>query len=93
VDRFYCIRDKHQSSAYSENDLVDMTNPLSTKPLLDNLSADVNNDGRIDQGWLIQLAAGEKVLAENTVFYKTIYLTTFAIPRPVSPAAMGVCMH
>jgi Tfp pilus tip-associated adhesin PilY1 len=28
-------------------------------------------------GWYIQLDAGEKVLAENTVFYKTIYMTTF----------------
>jgi type IV pilus assembly protein PilY1 len=82
TDRFYCIRDKHASSTYYENDLVDMTNPLSTEPSLDNLSSDVNNDGRADQGWFIQLAAGEKVLAENTVFYKTVYLTTFT-PNPV----------
>ena len=82
TDRFYCIRDKHASSTYYENDLVDMTNPLSTQPSLDNLSSDVNNDGRADQGWFIQLAAGEKVLAENTVFYKTVYLTTFT-PNPV----------
>lgn len=81
-DRFYCIRDKHASSTYYENDLVDMTNPLSTQPSLDNLSSDVNNDGRIDQGWFIQLAAGEKVLAENTVFYKVVYMTTFT-PNPV----------
>jgi type IV pilus assembly protein PilY1 len=87
LDRFYCIRDKHQFSAYSENDLVDMTNPVSTKPTLDNLSADVNNDGRFDQGWFIQLAAGEKVLAENTVFYKTVYLTTFT-PNP-TPCVPG----
>ena len=82
TDRFYCIRDKHASSTYYENDLVDMTNPLSTQPSLDNLSSDVNNDGRADQGWFIQLTAGEKVLAENTVFYKTVYLTTFT-PNPV----------
>jgi len=90
ADRFYCIRDKHQSSAYSENDLVDMTNPLSTKPSLDKLSSDVNNDGRIDQGWFIQLAAGEKVLAENTVFYKTVYMTTFTPnPAPCVPGGDG----
>ena len=76
-DKFYCIRDKHTPTTYYESDLVDITNPLSIKPSLDNLSSDVNNDGRLDQGWFIQLAAGEKVLAENSVFYKTVYFTTF----------------
>lgn len=76
-DRFYCIRDKHAATTYGETDLVDMTNPLSVAPALDNLTADVNGDGRVDQGWFVRLAVGEKVLSENTVFYKTAYVTTF----------------
>ena len=75
-DRFYCVRDTH-AAAYYETDLVDMTNPASPSPSLDKLTSDVNADGRVDQGWYIQLGTGEKVLSENTVFYKTVYVTTF----------------
>jgi len=36
------------------------------------------------------LAAGEKVLAENTVFYKTVYLSTFTPkPDPCIPGGEG----
>jgi type IV pilus assembly protein PilY1 len=76
-DRFYCVRDAHASAAYYETDLVDMTNSASPSPSLDKLTSDVNTDGRVDQGWYIQLGTGEKVLSENTVFYKTVYVTTF----------------
>jgi len=76
-DRFYCVRDTHAAAAYYETDLVDMTNPASPSPSLDKLTSDVNADGRVDQGWYIQLGTGEKVLSENTVFYKTVYVTTF----------------
>jgi type IV pilus assembly protein PilY1 len=76
-DRFYCVRDKHAAASYYETDLVDMTNPASPSPSLDKLTSDVNADGRVDQGWYIHLGTGEKVLSENTVFYKTVYVTTF----------------
>jgi type IV pilus assembly protein PilY1 len=70
-DRFYAIRDLQASSTYSESNLVDITtNPLTVAQSLDILSSPT-------QGWYFQLAAGEKVLAENTVFYKTVYFTTF----------------
>ena len=46
-------------------------------PDLGNTNGDVDFNGIIDQGWYIQLAGGEKVLAESAVFYKTIYMTTF----------------
>jgi type IV pilus assembly protein PilY1 len=59
-------------------------------PNLDNENGDVDLNGNIDQGWFIQLAAGEKVLAENTVFYKTAYMTTFT-PNddPCLPGGIG----
>jgi type IV pilus assembly protein PilY1 len=89
-DRFYCVRDRHSATTYNETDLVDMTNPSSPSPSLDNFSSDVNADGRADQGWYIQLAAGEKVLSENTVFYKTVYVTTFTPnTQPCVPGGDG----
>jgi Tfp pilus tip-associated adhesin PilY1 len=58
--------------------LVDVTDPAATVPNLDNQTGDVDLNHIIDQGWYLRLASGEKVLAEGTVFYKTLYLTTFA---------------
>ncbi|UCE55632.1 MAG: hypothetical protein JSV31_09350 [Desulfobacterales bacterium] len=66
ADRLYNIKDTHSATTLSESDLVDVTDPDAPLPNLD-----------VDQGWYIQLAAGEKVLAEGTVFYKTFYITTF----------------
>ncbi|MGD8523332.1 MAG: PilC/PilY family type IV pilus protein [Desulfobacterales bacterium] len=77
ADRIYSIKDSHEAITINESDLVDVTNPAAVLPDLDNETADVDLDGSIDQGWYIQLAAGEKVLAENTIFYKTLYITTF----------------
>ncbi|MEJ2656230.1 MAG: PilC/PilY family type IV pilus protein [Desulfobacterales bacterium] len=63
-------------------DLVDVTNPTALPPNL-TISTDADSNGYIDRGWYIRLvdgngnAAGEKVLAEGTVFYKTYYITTF----------------
>jgi type IV pilus assembly protein PilY1 len=89
-DRFYVIKDNHSSNTILETDLVDVTNPADPTPDLDNATGDVNLDGTIDTGWYIQLDAGEKVLAENTVFYKTIYMTTFT-PNddPCLPGGVG----
>ena len=89
-DRIYCIRDKQLSAAYNETDLVDMTSAPTIQPSLDNISADVDGNGRLDQGWLLRLETGEKVLNENLVFYKTVYVTTF-IPNndPCVPGGYG----
>ncbi|MDP4248090.1 MAG: PilC/PilY family type IV pilus protein [Bacteroidota bacterium] len=89
-DRFYCIRDKQVSVTYNETDLVDMTSAPAIQPSLDNLSADVDNNGQVDQGWFIRLGTGEKVLSESMVFYKTVYLTTF-MPNsdPCVPGGYG----
>lgn len=65
-DGIYCIKDTHGSSTLQESDLVDVTDPTAAPP-----------DLNVDQGWYIQLEAGEKLLAETTLFYKTLYLTTY----------------
>ena len=69
---------------------MDVTNPADPMPDWDNSIGDVDLNGNIDMGWYIQLGAGEKALAENTVFYKTIYLTTFT-PNddPCLPGGVG----
>jgi len=77
LDRFYVIKDNHSTNTLYETDLVDVTNSAVPVPDLGNTNGDVDFNGIIDQGWYIQLAGGEKVLAESAVFYKTIYMTTF----------------
>ena len=70
-DSFYCVKDIHGTTTYGESDLVNITTtPLTAAQSLDSTSS-------TNKGWFVQLAAGEKVLAENTVFYKTVYFTTF----------------
>jgi hypothetical protein len=70
--------------------MVDMTSAPAVQPSLDNLSADVDGNGKLDQGWLIRLATGEKALNESMVFYKTVYITTF-MPNsdPCVPGGYG----
>jgi Tfp pilus tip-associated adhesin PilY1 len=83
ADRIYSVKDTHGSTTLTETDLVDVTDPLATTPNLDHATGDVDANGEYDQGWYIRLvdqngaAAGEKVLAKSTVFYKTLYITTF----------------
>ena len=62
----YCAKDTHAAATLTEADLVDVTSEAAALPDLDT-----------DQGWYIQLAEGEKVLAEGIVFYKTLYISTF----------------
>jgi type IV pilus assembly protein PilY1 len=89
-DKFYAVKDAHEDVTFYETDLVNVTDPAATVPNLDNENGDVDLNGNVDQGWFIQLAAGEKVLAENTVFYKTAYMTTFT-PNddPCLPGGVG----
>jgi len=77
TDRIYGIKDTHSDISLDESDLVDVTNPAAAWPALDSETGDVDQNGNLDQGWYIQLAAGEKVLAENSIFYGTLYFTTF----------------
>jgi type IV pilus assembly protein PilY1 len=79
ADRIYGIKDTHGSTTLTETALVDVTDPSAAAPNLDH----ANLNGQYDQGWYIALvdqsaaAVGEKVLAKSTVFYKTLYITTF----------------
>jgi Tfp pilus tip-associated adhesin PilY1 len=83
ADRIYAVKDAHGSTTFTEADLVDVTDPSAAAPNLDLTNADVDSNGQTDQGWYIRLVdqsattVGEKVLAKSTVFYKTLYITTF----------------
>jgi type IV pilus assembly protein PilY1 len=90
ADRIYSLKDTHEVVTLFESDLVDVTNPAATWPDLDSETGDVDQNGKPDQGWYIQLAAGEKVLAENTIFYRTLYFTTFTTNDDVCmPGGVG----
>jgi len=77
ANRIYCVKDTHASTTFGEADLVDVTDPTATPPYLDDEIGDVDENGYVDEGWYIQLAAGEKALAEGSLFYKVFYITTF----------------
>jgi len=96
AERIYCIKDTHGSTTFTEADLVDVTDPIATAPNLDNSNGDVDFNYQYDQGWYIRLvdqsgiAVGEKVLAKSTVFYKTLYITTFTSNNhPCLPGGEG----
>jgi Tfp pilus tip-associated adhesin PilY1 len=83
ADRIYAIKDTHGTTSFTETNLVDVTDPAATVPDLNQTNGDVDSNNSIDQGWFIRLVdslganAGEKVLAQGVVFYKTFYITTF----------------
>jgi len=89
-DRIYCVKDIHASTTLEEADLVDMTESTATAPNLDSNTGDVDGNGRVDRGWFIRLASGEKYLAESVVFNKALYATTFT-PNddPCLPGGFG----
>jgi Tfp pilus tip-associated adhesin PilY1 len=96
ADRIYCIKDTHGSTTLTEADLVDVTDPSASAPNLDDANGDVDLNYQYDQGWFIRLvnqsgaAVGEKVLAKSTVFYKTLYITTFTSNNhPCLPGGEG----
>jgi type IV pilus assembly protein PilY1 len=83
ADRIYSMKDTHAYVTLTESDLVDVTDPLTSPPNLDN-SGDVDDsNGAEDKGWYIRLVdsaaaeIGEKSLAKGTVYYKVLYITTF----------------
>jgi len=72
-DIIAAVKETHSlTTIVGETDLVDVTDPTATPP-----------DLAADRGWYIRLVddggntVGEKVLSEGTVFYKTVYMTTF----------------
>ena len=82
ADRIYSMKDTHAYVTLTETDLVDVTNPLTIPPDLDN-PGDADGNGATDKGWYVRLVdsagaeIGEKSLAKGTVFYKVLYITTF----------------
>jgi type IV pilus assembly protein PilY1 len=82
ADRIYSMKDTHAYVTLTEADLVDVTNTATIPPDLD-IPGDVDSNGITDKGWYIRLVVsddaeiGEKILAKGTVFYKTLYITTF----------------
>jgi type IV pilus assembly protein PilY1 len=82
ADRIYAVKDTHSATMLTEVDLVDVTDLAATPPDL-KASGDIDANGREDMGWYIRLvnasgnSEGEKVLSKGTVFYKTLYITTF----------------
>jgi type IV pilus assembly protein PilY1 len=90
AERIYCVKDVHASTTLEESDLVDVTDPADPVPDLNSVTGDVDGNTYVDQGWYIQLAAGEKVLAEGTIFYKALYVTTFTPNNdPCLPGGVG----
>lgn len=83
VDRMYAIKDKGQTTAKTEADLLDVTGDqiqaaatnTDASSYLTSLASSANF------GWFIRLTdtanSGEKVLAPPTVFGKVAYFTTF----------------
>ena len=76
-DRICAVKDVHSSTTLVEGDLVDVTDPAAALP-----------DLSVDNGFYLQLSAGEKVLSESMVFYKTLYVTTFT-PGSTDPCVPG----
>jgi type IV pilus assembly protein PilY1 len=86
IDRLYAVKDrnltdKNPAVAYSESDLVNVTDDLlqnSSKSIAEKnaLLVQLKEKG----GWYITLDSnsGEKALSAPVVFYKTVYFTTFS---------------
>ena len=89
-DRIYAVKDSHDFETLTERNLVDVTDPTTPVPDLNNETGDVDQNGLVDKGWYIRLREGEKTLSEGVVFFKTYYVTTFL---PGDDAAMLYALH
>lgn len=87
-DRIYTIVDRHEFEesgdpsgfsprTFNESDLVDVTDPAGPTPNLDRPTNDVDENGRLDKGWVIRLASGEKVLSKGVVLNRVYAVTSF----------------
>jgi type IV pilus assembly protein PilY1 len=73
-DLVFTVKDSHDSSPLlltPASPLLNVTDPTAPGYKIPDL------DGVVDAGWYYNLAPGEKMLAEGTVFYKIYYFTTF----------------
>jgi type IV pilus assembly protein PilY1 len=86
-DRIYAIKDQHEfaesgdpsgfaPTTLYESDLVDVTDPAGPTPNLDRETNDVDENGKLDRGWEIRLAQGEKVLTKGVVLNRVYFVTT-----------------
>jgi type IV pilus assembly protein PilY1 len=65
------VKDSHGTATLTPSDLINATSLICSTGTLPNL------DGNSDKGWYLNLATGEKALAEVTIFAKVFYFTTF----------------
>ncbi len=88
-DRIYAVKDGHEfeerghpfglsPKTFNESDLVDATDSTRPVPNLDNPTADVDENGKVDEGWEIRLASGEKVLSKGLLLNKVYFVNTYA---------------
>lgn len=105
TDRMYAVRDKGQTSAKSESDLLDVTSDQLQTTTTVNTDAASPTLGSVDYylrqlstnyGWYIKLDQnlGEKVLASPALSNKIVYFTTFtpgasANVDPCKPSNLG----
>ncbi len=88
VDRMYALKDRGQTTAVTEANMLDVSQDLlqttdtnaannpTGQATVNNILATLNSSS--NYGWYIKLGTGEKVLAAPTVFNKVAYFTTFA---------------
>jgi type IV pilus assembly protein PilY1 len=76
-DRIYVIKDDHTAVTFADTDLLDLTDPLTAPPTFPT-----------DNGYYIDLASGEKILAKGMVFNKVFYISSFT-PDNTDPCMPG----
>ncbi|MEW5909961.1 MAG: PilC/PilY family type IV pilus protein, partial [Thermodesulfobacteriota bacterium] len=70
-DSVYAVKDSHGTVALTPSDLINVTSLICSTGTLPDL------DGGSDKGWYLNLATGEKALAESTIYASVFYFTTF----------------
>jgi Tfp pilus tip-associated adhesin PilY1 len=79
-ESFFVVRDDERTNTYTISDIVDVTATGQTFDPVTSSSA----------GYRIQLSsAGEKILAEPTIFGGVVYFTTYTPPSGTDPCAQG----
>ncbi len=73
-DIFFAVKDPDRTSTYTLGQLQDITNSIFNEPA---------------SGWYINLAAGEKVLTDSSVFGGMINWTTYMPPAAIDPCSRG----
>ena len=76
-DRIYAVMDDHSDYMVDDSDLVDIADPIASPPTFTS-----------DKGYFLDLAPGEKILAEGMVFNKVYYISSFD-PNNSDPCKPG----